>query len=322
MVDEKTNKYNKILVTGAAGFIGANLVRRLVKDGSNKVHIIVKKESNLWRIDPIKEKLTLHEVDLLDYSLLNNIVKEIKPDYIFHLATYGAYPRTQKDIKKIADTIYAGTVNLILVLNDVPYKLFVNTGTSSEYGKNDKPMNENDLPKPNIVYGAVKAGITLLCQTIADIYDKNICTLRLFSAYGPYEDKDRLIQYLMINCINGKALQVSEGNQARDFVYVDDIIDAYIATMKNPEKVKGQVINIGSGKQTKIKIVINKVVELTGFNSTIKWGERKMESFETDIWIADVQKAKALLNWSAKFDIQNGLEKNIEWFKKNKEIYD
>ena len=141
----------RILITGAAGFVGANLVRRLIKE-NYEVHILTRNTTNMWRIKDIYDSLHDHKVDLLEKEKLFEIVKEINPKKICHLAIYGGYS-FQKDEEKIMKTNFNGTINLLDSLADINYDCFINTGSSSEYGPKINPMAETDICEPDTIYG-------------------------------------------------------------------------------------------------------------------------------------------------------------------------
>ncbi len=175
---------NRVLVTGATGFVGSNLVRRLVKEGY-EVHILTRKTSNMWRLKDIYSSLIDHKVDLSDKDDLLNAVTKINPNNICHLAIYGGYPSQNED-EKILKTNLNGTINLLSALEGIDYDCFINTGSSSEYGKKEFIMKETDICEPNTVYGIAKLSSTLYCNHISAKENKNIGTIRLFSVYGDY----------------------------------------------------------------------------------------------------------------------------------------
>lgn len=309
----------KILITGAAGFIASNLVNNLNK--KYEIHILTRKESNLWRIKKSLPNINNHTVDLADFNLLNETIKKINPEYIFHLATYGGYPDRQNDFDDLFKNNSLATFNLLKSLKNINYELFVNTGTSSEYGIRDDAMKEDDVLKPVNVYGALKAGSTLLCQTIARLKNKPIVTFRISSAYGPYEDQNRLISSTIISCLQNKTLELTEGTQCRDFVFTEDIVKAYEISMSKSNKLIGEIINISSNIQTPIRKVVELIKEKTNSKSSLLFGAKPSRPNEVKNWIVNSEKAESLLGWKAEHDLTKGIEKTANWFKENLELY-
>jgi len=312
------NNPKNILVTGATGFVGACLVRQLIKN-KNKVHIILRQNSNIWRIRDILKRLNLHRADLTDSGQVKKIVKKIKPQVIYHLATYGAYP-FQKDPKKIFQTNVLGTLNLLNACLEVDFDIFINTGSSSEYGNKSKPMSEKDLLEPNTYYSLAKASQTLLCQHLAREDNLPIITLRLFSVYGPYEESTRLVPTLINNCLNDKDLSLAWPKTARDFIFVDDVIAAYLKATRLP-KLAGHIFNIGTGQQSSLEDIVSVVVKITRAKVKQNWGAIPGRPFDTNTWLANISKAKKMLNWQPKYNLEAGLKKTVNWFKENSHLY-
>ncbi|RLB83504.1 MAG: NAD-dependent dehydratase [Deltaproteobacteria bacterium] len=300
----------RFLVTGATGFVGANLVRRLVKNG-DEVHILTRQESNKWRIVDILDQVTEHQVDLRDRFRLQSTLSRVRPDIVYHCAAYGAYS-FQQDAIQIAEVNLMGTVNLVMALMEVGYECLINTGSSSEYGRKAKPMAEGDLLEPITAYAATKAAATLFCQAIARSRQQPILTLRLFSPYGPYEDSTRLIPAVIKKCLAGEALELSSGEEARDFFFVDDLVDLYLR-VASLRWSPGDIVNVGSGKQHTVREIVNNVIALTGANVRPLWGALPPRDFDTKFWVADITKAKLLFDWTPKVSLDEGLRRTIEW---------
>lgn len=305
-----------ILITGAAGFIGANLTHKLVSL-KNKVHIFVKPTTNLWRLKNVLPFIKLYNVQLTNKAQLRKIIKRIKPGIIYHLATYGAYP-AQADQISIINTNIMGTANLITALNSGSYECFINTGSSSEYGFKRKPMKETDLLKPESFYAATKAVSSYYCQIIAKGYNKPIATIRPFSVYGPYEEAGRFIPTVITNTLLGKSVYLTPGSIRRDFIYINDLIDAYLKialSIKN-RKNYGEIFNIGSGKQYTNNQVVNIIAKIINKKISVIKGGYQKRNWDTDFWVADITKAKKQLNWKPKYPLKSGLRETINWFKK------
>ena len=310
---------DRYLVTGATGFVGACLVRELISQ-KKSVAILVRNKKLNWRIADIAKKIKVYEVDLLDKKL-ENILQEIKPTYIFHLAAYGAVPG-KSDINELITTNLQGTIKLIEAAKKTPFKLFINTGSSSEYGVKTKKMKETDLAVPINDYGITKLSATLFAQKEAIRNNLPIITFRLFTPYGPYDFKDRFIPYILLHTLQKKSMELSHAKNVRDFIFINDVISAYLlATTKifNP----GEIFNIGSGKQHQVQEVIDTLFRLTGTKVPLSWNKVKRDvQIEPKKWEASISKAKTTFGWQPEYNLRDGLAETIKWYTQNIKLYE
>ena len=307
------------LVTGATGFIGSQIVRRLIANGE-EVHIIIRKAARLWRIEGMLDRVTCHLSDLSDLDELTKLVAEVKPRIIYHLATYGAYSY-QNEPDKMIHTNILGTWNLLKASAHIDYELFVNTGTSSEYGFKELPMKETDLLQPASHYAVTKSSQTLLCLHVAREGKRPIVTLRPFSVYGPYEEPTRFVPTLMKALLLKEKLNLVSPTISHDHIYVEDVVDIYLMVDRLTQ-FAGDIFNVGTGIQSSIKDVAEVAARVTGETADFKWGEMKPRMWDTDNWVADISKARQSLNWSPKVSLEKGLSLMWEWFKSNHSLYD
>lgn len=310
----------KILITGGAGFIGANFAYKFM-DFGYKVHLIEKRESNLWRLKNIKDEITINYIDLKDYNKLEKFILKFKPQIILHFAAYGTYPRKQQELREMVETNLWGTINLINACSKIKFKCFINTGSSSEYGIKSKPMRETDFLEPDNPYGITKAAATIYCQYTAKKFGLPIVTMRPFAVYGYLEEKERLIPTVIKSCLTNSELKLSSPNSVRDFVFIEDVIEVYFRAIKNIQKVKGEIFNLGTGKQNTVGEVVRIIKKITNSSVKPQYGEMKIVQSEPKHWLADISKIKKLLNWQPKYDLEKGLKKNVNWFKKNISLY-
>jgi len=306
------------LISGAKGFLGSCLLRRLINN-NEEVHIILREKKNLCLIEYILDRVTPHISDLTDLGELQKIIYKIRPTVIYHLATFGAYSY-QDDPDKIIKTNILGSWNLLKVTSQIDYELFVNTGTSSEYGFKETPMKETDLLEPASYYAVTKCSQTLLCSYTAKRDKKPIVTLRPFSVYGPYEGAARLIPKLMRSLYLKQKINLVSPEISHDQIYVDDVVDAYLLIDKL-KNYNGEIFNIGTGIQSTVKEVVETAVKVTGRTTDFRWGEMKQRAWDTKNWVADISKAEKLLNWRPKIDLKKGLLLTWEWFQLNHHFY-
>ena len=306
-------KNKRVLVTGANSFIGANLTKKLISNGFD-VYILIRKTSNLWRLKDCIHKIKSHVIDLKEREKLFEIIDLIQPNIIFHLAAQGIYAGVHSDNKKLIESNFLGTINLIDACDKINYECFVNTGSSSEYGIKNKPMKEDMVCNPINMYGVTKNAATKYGQFIAKTKNKPIISFRIFSPFGPYDQKDRLIVYAIVNSLKNNPLDLANPNSVRDYIFIDDVTELYIKAMDNAEKFKGEIFNIGTGIQKNIQEVVEKIIKITKSKSKINWGEKKKRDYDNKIWVADIKKTKKAFNWSPTYNLEKGLIKTIKWF--------
>ena len=312
-----------ILLTGSSGFIGANLLRALLKKNPKKIHIILRKTSNKWRIQNLltSSKIQIHYGDINNKKFIDNVFKQAKPEIIYHCATYGMFLNKQKNKEKILKTNILSLYYLIEQSAQHNVKRFINTGTTSEYGIKNVSMKENMLLEPTNTYGATKASATIIASQLAKEYKLNLVTLRLFSPYGYYEEKNRLFPHVILNYLEDKEFSLSSQTFVRDFTFIDDIINAYIKVSQSNKKIYGDIFNVGTGKQYRLIDVIQTLEKIEKRKAKITWGHIKAKQQEPKIWKSDNSKIKKVFNWTPKETLESGLKKDLLWFKKNKKLY-
>jgi nucleoside-diphosphate-sugar epimerase len=214
-----------------------------------------------------------------------------------------------------------GGWNLLKAANQVDYSLFVNTGTSSEYGYKQKPMKETDLLEPASYYAVTKAAFTHLCGHVARSDKQHIVTLRPFAVYGPYEEPTRLVPTLMRALYFKEQMNLVSSTTARDFIYVDDMVEAYLR-VDQMKRYPGEVFNIGTGRQETIKTLVKTAVEATGCSTEFHWGKMPARRWDTNRWVADIKKAQQCLDWQPRINLKDGLALMWAWYKENHRRYE
>lgn len=307
----------RYLVTGAAGFIGTNLVRSLLEKDSS-VHVIIEPHADIWRLTDIQERLTIHHVDLLDFEGIKKVVKEVKPDVVYHLAASGVIPN-----KDTVNTIYKvnfdATRNLLDAASEAGFECFISTGSSSEYSLQKSLMSETDLPMPITDYGVAKLAATQYCLKRA-LFDKlPVYVVRPFLVYGDFEFQTRLVPTLICAALDGVSPSLSNPALVRDFIYVHDVVD-FFTTIEKIKPHDAFVFNAGTGTQTALGHVVEVLEEIFGKTLEARWGSTAPRPWDFPHW-ADMSRAEQLLGWKAKHSLKEGLLKGVTWFRENRDKY-
>ncbi|MEP6801146.1 MAG: SDR family NAD(P)-dependent oxidoreductase [Acidobacteriota bacterium] len=302
----------RALVTGAGGFVGANLARDLLRNGC-EVHLLSHRNDQTWRIDGIRDHCTVVEGDLCDRESVARIVARSRPEWVFHCAVYGAYS-WQESVERMVQTNVLGTVHLLQLCLAAGVESFVNTGSSSEYGYKDHAAAEDERIEPNSDYALTKASATMYCRMVAASADAAITTLRLYSVYGPYEDPGRFLPTLIRSGLEGRLPPLVAPDVARDYVSVEDVCLAYrLAAGRSRAGEPGAIYNVGTGKQTSVREAVAIARRLLGVSREPEWGSMPNRLWDTETWVADARKIERELDWRPADDFERGFRRMVAW---------
>jgi nucleoside-diphosphate-sugar epimerase len=308
----------RILIAGAAGAVGANLVRELIRRGA-EVHALVRPSTKLWRIEEVLPRLTLHQTDLTRREELQGIVTQIRPEVVFNLAVRRA-SLSPRDRWETLQTNIVGTAALLEATAPLDDLRFFQLGSSTEYGVRDRPLQETDCLEPGLYFGATKAAATLLCQQFARAHSRPVVVLRLFMVYGYWESPKRLIPTAVMAALRGEEMALTAPGYRRDWVFIEDVVEACLLALQ-AEGVAGEVINVGSGQQWSNEEVVAMVQAVSGRRIGVRIGEYPARPSDTANWVADIRKAERLLGWQPRHSLRSGLEKTLSWFRHHQEAY-
>lgn len=299
----------RVLVTGATGFIGSHLTRRLVREGAD-VHISVRSEANLWRLEQVRDSVFMHAVDLRDQMAVETTCRAIQPEIVYHLAAYGV-SYGEQEITQALDVNVRGTVNLVRALINTSATL-IHTGTWAEYGAKTQPMAENDVLEPRGAYGSTKAAATVVARAMARDCGLPTIVLRPFSVYGPAEGADKFVPYVILSLLSGEVPQLTSCRQIRNYIYIDDVIEAYLAASA-VATADPQTVNIACADSVSLTELVNSISSVCG-RGPVAFGS--LPHRQDEIWEvhADVSMAKRLLGWEAQTPLLEGLRLTTEWF--------
>lgn len=312
-VDGASTGARRAFVTGGAGFVGANLVRRILEDG-HRVTALVRPGSDLWRLEDVSQDLEIVELDLRDEQAVPALIARLRPEWVFHLAAHGAYS-WQRDTHAILTTNLMATVALVEACRAEECEAFVHAGSSSEYGFKDHATTEAEAPEPNSEYAVAKASATSFCRYVARRHDFNAVTLRLYSVYGPYEDPRRLVPTLISRGMRNQLPPLVSPDVARDFVSVDDVVEALLMAAAEPSPELGAVYNVGSGVQTTIRDAVDVARRVLKVDAEPVWSSAKRRDWDATTWVADNTKIAAELGWKPRFAFQEGFERTADWLR-------
>ncbi len=309
----------RIFITGATGFIGSRLTKALLADG-HRICALVRGGSYTSRLGA-HECLAFFTGDVRDSEAVYRSVREFSPDIILHLVTYYAVEHKPVEIGVMVDTNVRGTVNLLEAAKELGVKFFVNTSTCAVYQQKEQILNEDDPVCPQNLYAVTKLQAEEACRFYALNYGVHGITLRLFPPYGPGDHERRLVPYVIASALSNQSPALTTGRQKWDFVYVDDIVDAFRAVIrKYPFAAPYDIVNIGTGRPVSVRDLVFMIMEMAHGTCELSWGavpHRKNEVWHNS---ADIAKAKDILGWEPVTDIRTGLEQTIRSIKQEKGI--
>jgi UDP-glucuronate 4-epimerase len=316
----------KILITGAAGFIGSSVCEYLIKqqheligiDNFDTFYPIEFKQLNLLELGK-SNQFQFYEVDIRDAKALHSIFSNSEIDVVIHLAAKAGVRPSIDSIAEYYDVNVNGTINLLESMRLSGVKDLVFASSSSIYGNNDKvPFSEKDLvDNPISPYASTKKSGELLCHVYCHLYQFNITCLRFFTVFGPRQRPDLAIHKFIRLIDEGKPIPFyGDGSTSRDYTYIEDIVNGINCAMNHLGGYR--IYNIGESRIIDLKRLVEIIEDAIGKKAILEY--LPLQQGDVTTTYADISKAKAEIGYDPKFSMVDGIKKFVEWYYKNKEL--
>jgi nucleoside-diphosphate-sugar epimerase len=300
----------RVLVTGAAGFIGSHVIRHIVQEG-HSVWAVVSREQSTERLADILSRVSPISLDLRDTKAVRELVSQIRPDCAIHLAWYAApshYWVAPENLECVAMTL-----QLVECLAEVGCSRLVGAGSCAEYDWDYGFLSENITPlKPRTLYGACKNATREILEAFCNDNSLRFAWARFFHLYGPREAKERLVPSVVLALLNGQPAKCTEGKQIRDYLHVQDVASALWAVTKSD--LTGAV-NIGSGEPVTVRTIVHTIAQLLQREENVILGALPTDPKEPPLLLADVRRLATVDGWKPSFSLKDGLAETCEWWK-------
>jgi UDP-glucose 4-epimerase len=297
-VSSEPESPRRVLVTGASGFIGRALCRRVVRDGA-----IVVGAARRPPPDPAPGVSWIHG-DLVEDAFARRLVADTRPQDVFHLASEVTGSRTIEDVAKTFSNNLEATVNVLRAVTEVGCERIVVVGSGDEPRGDEAPCSP---------YAAAKAAATGYARMFRALFGTPVTIARPFMVYGPDQsDLSVVVPYTITSLLRGERPLLSSGQRRCDWVYVDDVADALVTIARRPG-CEGRVLDIGSGESHTVRDVTERIVHLLRSAVTPNWGAIPDRPVEPE-HVADVETTRRACGWTPATDLPSGLQRTIEWY--------
>jgi NAD dependent epimerase/dehydratase len=316
----------KVLVTGAAGFIGSHLTEALARDGA-EVRAFVRYNSRndygwLEQLDEgLRDDVEIFRGDLTNPEAVANAVKE--RETVFHLGALIPIPYSYQHPREFVEANAAGTLNVLEACRREPVRRLVHTSTSEVYGTALRvPIDEEHPLNAQSPYAATKIAADQLALSFWRSFETPVVVARPFNTYGPRQSARAVIPTLITQALALESVELGSTHPTRDFLYVGDLARGFMHCA-DADGVEGEVINLGTGTEITIAELAETVFRLVGRESALTYSEERARPGKSEVerLLADAGKAKRLLDWEAEVSLEEGLRRTIEWFEGSLDAY-
>lgn len=315
----------KILVTGSAGFIGSHLVEELVRQGYKVKAFVRYNARNDWgwlQTVPCLKNIEIHTGDIRDYDSVRNAVRGV--EVIFHLAALIGIPYSYISPLAYIKTNVESTYNILQAAREEGVQRVVHTSTSEVYGTaRYVPINEEHPLQAQSPYAATKIAADQLALSFHRSFGLPVVVVRPFNTFGPRQSARAVIPTIITQVLAGnRTIRLGNLNPTRDFNYVRDTVSGMLAVGLS-ERTVGQVVNIGSGRETSIKDLVEQIENIMGREISIEQEDARVRPApsEVDRLLCDNRRAYELAGWSPRYTLEEGLRETIQWFRENLYLY-
>lgn len=316
----------KVLVTGAAGFIGSHLVERLVREGHQVrayVHYNSRNDwANLELADPaIKREIEVVTGDIADPFSVRDATKGVQ--VVYHLSSLIAIPYSYVAPQSYVQTNVQGAINVLQAARDEGVERVVHTSTSECYGTAQYvPIDEKHPLQGQSPYSASKIGADMLAESYWRSFGLPVAIIRPFNTFGPRQSARAVIPTIILQALGGGTIKLGSLTPTRDMNFVDNTVDGFLVVASHPAAV-GEVINVGSGREISIGDLARLIVKLIGSNSEVIEDSQRIRPTNSEVerLLCSHEKATRLLGWQPRVDLEQGLRRTIDWFRGHLDRY-
>jgi GDP-mannose 4,6-dehydratase len=303
-------------MTGVTGTIGSQLAEELLKNGE-EIHSLERYVTGRYSLDH-NGKVRIVNGDLRDFSAVRHIVEEVQPEIVIHLAATTAVSYSYDHPHEVMETNLMGTINLAEACRTlVPHlKQFLFASTSETYGNGPLPKKEDTVQTPNSPYSVSKQAAERYLVYLRDAYKFPVTILRPFNTYGRKNNQHFVVERMIVQMLNGNKVRLGDPDAVRDLLYIDDHVKAY-TTCFNNSKALGETFNFCTGKSISIRELSKKVAAITGFKGEVLWHQTPARPLDIKRLVGSYEKAKDVLGWRPKFDLDRGLKRTVDHWKEN-----
>ena len=302
---KKSNK-KKILIIGGTGFLGFNLAKKCLEKKWSVTSVSLKSKINKKRL---LKKVNYIKLDISKYNQLKKKLSNYN-----YVVNFGGYVDHKKKNKNLAYH-FKGCKNLVKFFEKKKIDFFIQIGTGLEYGKKNSPIKESSKCNPISIYAKSKYLASKYIIQKAKRNNFPALVLRPFQVYGPMQDNNRLIPIIINSCLKKEKFNCSDGKQFRDFIFIDDFIEAILKIISKSNKGQAaKVFNIGYGKPYKVRNIIKMIVKLCKGGQP-NYGKILLRRDENKVIYPDILKIKKFINWHPKTNLETGLKKTIKLYK-------
>jgi UDP-glucose 4-epimerase len=309
-----------VLITGVTGFIGSYLARRLVEDGYD-VYGLVRhvSRSELHRLEPILEKIRFVEGDIAEYHSVRSAVASVAPKAVIHLAALTPVRYSFEDPFPYAKINFEGTMNFAhAIIDESPNARLIAASTAEVYGwQPHEPTPEDTKLKPSSPYAVSKLAADEYLQMAMKVYGLKATVLRCNNTYGRIGERGYLVEYIVTSMLGNQTVYIGAPNHVRDYMFVDDHVDAYVRALENEDAV-GEVFNVSPGNPITNLELAKKIAEITGFKGQIVDGSYppgypvRSTKWDTEYIVLNSEKIRSKLGWKPAVSLDEGLRRTID----------
>jgi nucleoside-diphosphate-sugar epimerase len=299
----------KVVVTGAAGFIGSHLVRLALAEG-HAVTAIVRPGSDRWRLHDIESRLTLIESDLADGRALARRLSLDRPDLCLHMAWRG-WSGSPATVEENIVSLGIG-LEVMRIVAELGCARFVAAGTCFEYDTSHPLLSETTPTQPHDLYGSCKRALFQVAEQFSSLTKMSIAWPRIFYSYGPYEDRRRLVPSVVLALLRGEPAATTAGEQQRDYLHVEDVAAAIWAVAQSDFS---GAVNIASGAPVTLKTIVHHIGRVIGRADLLRVGAIPYREGEPMLIRADASLLRTRFAWAPRYDLETGIARTIAWWR-------